>query len=119
MKRTWQEFLWQGQAWFQKKKIETIKAVFVYSLKHPPRSNETLVLKWAPMVLRLLMASPDGEAENNNNTSSRVLLIPVRGSHESLSSRTTFILFSKAGSIHVNFIMCPGNHEGGPGSAER
>ena len=65
------------------------------------------------------MASSDGETENNNNTPSRVLLILVRGSRESLSSRTTFVLFSKAGSIRVNFIMCPGNHEGGPGSAER
>jgi hypothetical protein len=57
--------------------------------------------------------------EINNNTPSRVLLILVKGSRESLISRTTFVLLSKAGSILVNFIMCPGNHEGGPGRAGR
>ena len=53
------------------------------------------------------------------NTPSRLLLMLVKGSLESLSSRTTFVLLSKAGSIRVNFIMCPGNHDGGPGRAGR
>ena len=57
--------------------------------------------------------------EFNNNTPSRVLLILVKGSRESLISRTTFVLLSKAGSILVNFIMCPGNHDGGLGRAGR
>ena len=57
--------------------------------------------------------------EINDSTPSRVLLILVKGSRESLSSRTTFVLLSKAGSILVNFIMCPGNHDGGPGRAGR
>lgn len=41
----------------------------------------------------------------------------VNGSRESLISRTTSVLVSNAGSIRVNFIMWPGNHEGGVGSA--
>ena len=57
--------------------------------------------------------------EFNNSTPSRVLLILVKGSRESLSSRTTFVLLSKAGSILVNFIMCPGNHDCGLGRAGR
>lgn len=41
----------------------------------------------------------------------------VRGSLESLISRTTSVRVRRAGSIRVNFCMCPGNHEGGAGSA--
>jgi hypothetical protein len=50
---------------------------------------------------------------------SRVLLMLVRGSLESLISRTTFVRLRKAGSMRVNFIMCPGNHDGGVGSGGR
>jgi hypothetical protein len=42
-----------------------------------------------------------------------------RGSLESLISRTTFVRLRKAGSKRVNFIMCPGNHDGGVGSGGR
>lgn len=59
------------------------------------------------------------ETHKFNNAPSRVLLILVKGSRESLSSRTTFVLLSKAGNIRVNFIMCPGNHDGGLGRAGR
>jgi hypothetical protein len=41
----------------------------------------------------------------------------VSGSLESLSSRTTSVLVSKAGNMRVNFIIWPGNHDGGIGSA--
>ena len=41
----------------------------------------------------------------------------VSGSLESLISRTTSVRVSNAGSIRVNFIICPGNHEGGIGRA--
>jgi hypothetical protein len=40
----------------------------------------------------------------------------VKGRRESLISRTTSVRVSNAGSIRVNFIMCPGNHEGAMGS---
>jgi hypothetical protein len=40
----------------------------------------------------------------------------VRGSLESRSSRTTSVWVSRVGSIRVNFIMCPGNHDGGIGN---
>lgn len=40
----------------------------------------------------------------------------VKGSRESLSSNTTSVRVSRAGSIRVNFIICPGNHDGGAGS---
>ena len=46
-------------------------------------------------------------------------MILVRGSLESLISRTTFVRLRKAGSMRVNFIMCPGNHDGGVGSGGR
>jgi hypothetical protein len=51
------------------------------------------------------------------NSPSKVLLILVSGSRESLSSSTTSVRVSKAGSIRVNFIICPGNHDGGMGKS--
>ena len=48
---------------------------------------------------------------------SKVLLMLVNGSLESLISRTTFVRLSNAGNIRVNFIMWPGNHDGGFGRA--
>lgn len=47
---------------------------------------------------------------------SRVLFILVRGSLESLSSSTTSVRDSKAGSIRENFVIWPGYHDGGGGS---
>lgn len=46
---------------------------------------------------------------------SKFLLILVRGRRESLISSTTSVFVSNAGSIPVNFIMCPGNQDGGAG----
>jgi hypothetical protein len=40
----------------------------------------------------------------------------VSGSLESRNSRTTSVWVSKVGSIRVNFIICPGNHDGGIGN---
>lgn len=48
---------------------------------------------------------------------SRLLLMLVRGRRESLSSRTTSVRDNSAGSCFVNRFMCPGNHDGGDGSA--
>lgn len=48
---------------------------------------------------------------------SRLLFILVRGRRESLSSRTTSVRDSSAGSCFVNRFMCPGNHDGADGSA--
>lgn len=42
-------------------------------------------------------------------------MILVSGRRESLISRTTSVLVRSAGSIRVNFIICPGNHDGGAG----
>lgn len=40
----------------------------------------------------------------------------VRGSRASLSSSTTSVRVNNVGSILVNFIIWPGNHDGGTGS---
>lgn len=48
---------------------------------------------------------------------SKLLLMLVRGKRESLSSRTTSVRDSSAGSCFVKRFMCPGNHDGGEGSA--
>jgi hypothetical protein len=48
---------------------------------------------------------------------SKVLLILVSGSLESLSSSTTSVRDSNAGSIRENFVMWPGYHAGGGGSS--
>jgi hypothetical protein len=48
---------------------------------------------------------------------SSLLFMLVNGSLESLISRTTSVFVSSAGSMRVNFIICPGNQEGGIGSA--
>ena len=123
MKRTWQEFCGKVRRGFKRRKLDNKchNRVLVEGThkKRPPRSNESLVLKWAPNGIASSNGLTRWRAENNNNIPSRVLLILVKGSRESLSSRTTFVLLSKAGSIRVNFIICPGNHDGGPGRAER
>ena len=41
----------------------------------------------------------------------------VSGRRESLISSTMSVRVSNAGSMRVNFIMCPGNHDGGTGNA--
>ena len=41
----------------------------------------------------------------------------VSGRRASRSSKTTSVLFSSVGSIRWNCSMCPGNHDGGAGSA--
>jgi hypothetical protein len=46
---------------------------------------------------------------------SSLRLILVKGSLESLISSTTSVRVRIPGSIRVNFIICPGNHEGGTG----
>lgn len=80
-----ESFLRRGQAWFQKKTTETINVVLP-----------------APSL------SPMKTQEFNNNTPSRVLLILIKRQFVSLlSSRTRFVLLSKAGSIRANLIMCP------------
>ena len=43
----------------------------------------------------------------------------VSGSRESLISSTTLVRLSNAGSIRVNFVICPGYHDIGFGSAGR
>lgn len=57
------------------------------------------------------------EGKSRADPPSKVLLILVRGKRESLISRTTSVRESKDGSIRVNLIMCPGNHEGGTGKS--
>lgn len=54
--------------------------------------------------------------DEDEDSPSRVLLILVRGRRESLISSTTSVRVRKAGSCFVNFIIWPGNQDGGAGS---
>lgn len=54
--------------------------------------------------------------ERNRDQPSNDLLMLVKGRRESLISMTTSVRVSREGSIRVNFIMCPGYHDGGAGS---
>lgn len=50
------------------------------------------------------------------NTPSRLPLMLVSGNRASLSSRTTSVRVSNVGNSRVNFVICPGYHDGGTGS---
>ena len=56
------------------------------------------------------------ETQRTMHAPSNVLFILVKGRRESLISRTTSVRVNNVGSIRVNFIICPGNHDGGAGN---
>jgi hypothetical protein len=60
----------------------------------------------------MLMPCPD----EHEDLPSRVRLILVKGKRESLISSTTSVRVKKAGSCFVNFIIWPGNQDGGAGN---